>query len=182
MSADKIRIIQPQVSNFEMDFGTILVTQDRFQATTTKAPYFEKLRDTIAGAFKVLNHTPIKSMGINWERHYMLDSEEQWHAFGHKLAPKDIWSEILDAPGMASLKILGHRTDKKSGKILVTVEPSRRVKRGVYVQYNDHFDSPLNESKPLNADYIVACLYSCFDDSFGRMVKVMNRLIEGAKG
>lgn len=44
----------------------ISVTPDRFEATTTKKEKFLELQNFIAGTFKILEHTPIISLGINF--------------------------------------------------------------------------------------------------------------------
>jgi hypothetical protein len=137
-----IQIISPQVSSFKLSMGAISVTPQVFQVITKKSPYFEKVRDLVIGIFRILQHTPIIQMGINWDRHYKFSNEEQWHELGFKLAPKEPWKNILKNPGLFDLKIQGKRTDNNIGQIIVTVAPSRgfSIQYGVYLQINDHYD------------------------------------------
>ncbi len=139
---NQIQIISPQVSSFKLTMGAISVTPQRFQIIANKSPYFEKVRDLVISIFGILQHTPIIQMGINWDRHYKFSTEELWHEFGHKLAPKEPWKNILQNPGLSSLRIQGKRTDDNTGLILVTIEPSKgySIQYGAYLQINNHFD------------------------------------------
>ncbi len=44
----------------------IKVTPDRFDVTTTKKDKFTELQDLVASTFRILNHTPITAIGINF--------------------------------------------------------------------------------------------------------------------
>src|SRR5207237_6051781 len=77
----------------------------------------------------------------NHHYHFRIDSEDRWHAFGHKVAPKEIWEPVLKQPGMRSLVIQAVRPDEYPGSIFVQTEPSLRIENGfgVYIAANDHF-------------------------------------------
>jgi hypothetical protein len=93
------------------------------------------------GIFTLLEHTPLRMMGLNRNMHFTMPSEEKWHAFGHLLAPKVPWSEILDQPGMASIPMLGKRRGSAGKYVRIKVEPSVRIQPGVYIQSNEHYEA-----------------------------------------
>ena len=104
--AAKVKILAPQVCEFETERFYIQVTEDRFMALSKPAANPAPLLDLVAGTFFVLEHTPVTALGLNRMMHFSLDSEEHWHQVGNKLAPKEAWSDILpDRPGMRSLSI-----------------------------------------------------------------------------
>jgi hypothetical protein len=135
-----IEIIHPEVVSFSLEWLILQVTRERFFVSTSQEPYYEVVRDLVLGTFTLLRHTPIHKMGINMDMHFRMRSEDAWHAFGHRLAPKDLWQGILENPGMRSLTMEGGRPDGCKGYIRVKVEPSERVHPGVYVNINDHYE------------------------------------------
>ncbi|MGH7802265.1 MAG: hypothetical protein ACREOW_16845 [Thermodesulfobacteriota bacterium] len=93
-----IQIIHSDVVAFNVkDWLSFNVTRERLSAETAQEAYYEILRDLIVGTFKILRHTPIKMMGINHTRHFLMDSEQEWHKFGDKLAPKEYWKSLACA-------------------------------------------------------------------------------------
>jgi len=137
-SAD-IQIIHKDVTVFSTEWFSMQVTQDRFAADTNDPTKYQPLRDLVVGTFKVLEHTPIHAFGLNTNRHFRLESEDAWHAFGHYYAPKDTWRHILTNPGLRSLMIEGKRESCGAQRIRVKVEPSTKVHPGVFVHVNEHY-------------------------------------------
>ncbi len=135
-----VKIIHPDVAVFDVEWLQVSITRDRFMVATGQEAYYEVLRDLVVGTFTLLTHTPLRVMGINQEFHYALESEKAWHMVGDRLAPKQEWLNILDRPGMKSLTIQGAKPNELPGYINVKVEPSPRVKFGIYVDINDHYD------------------------------------------
>ena len=112
----------------------------RFMISTTQPPLYDSLRDLAIGTFRILRHTPLAKLGLNRDFHFRLESEEAWHAIGHKLAPKEHWDPILENPGTRSLAIEGTRPGGLAGAVSVRVEPSNKIKHGLFVSINDHFE------------------------------------------
>lgn len=135
----KIKLIHPELTEFSSDWLNLQVMHDRFTASTTQTAFFEPLRDFVIGTFMILEHTPVRMLGMNSDRHFELPSEEEWHQVGRNLAPPDPWEDVLNSPGLGKLMMQGVRPDDMKGAVNVTVEPSTRVKYGVYVNINDHF-------------------------------------------
>jgi hypothetical protein len=141
--AVKLDLVHNDVTSQIVGSIKIQVRSDKFTASTTNAGDYEVLRDLVVGTFKILPHTPIGMIGLNFEAHFRMSSIDAWHALGHRLAPKELWGKILDKPGMVSLTIEGNR-DPKKGYLRVKVDPSTRIKDGVgvYVSINDHYEIP----------------------------------------
>jgi len=136
----KVDIIHPEVVSFSLEWLALQVTREQCALTTTQEPYYVVMRDLIVGTFNLLQHTPLHKLGINIDMHFRMDSEASWHAFGHLLAPKDLWQDTLKNPGMRSLTMEGQRPDEFRGYIRVQVEPSIKIHPGVYFRVNDHYE------------------------------------------
>lgn len=179
----EIQIIHQAVVDFSLDWLKIQVNQDRFAAATHQKPYFGVLKDLVVGSFRILRHTPIRMMGLNLDVHYPLLTEDRWHALGHKLTPKDMWQKILEKPGMTSLSIMGNRTDEYKGRILVKVEPSRKVQYGVYISINDHYELREKEQEPaLGCDEIIDILAGSWEASISKSTQIAEKIWEEANG
>ena len=148
-----IEIMHNEVVSFGLHWLKLEVRRDKFQVNTSQENFYEFLKDLALGTFKLLKHTPIYQMGINLHMHFRMDSENEWHNFGHKLTPKEIWNEVLAGPGMLKLSMQGdlNRNDL-NGYRQVTVEPSPKVPNGVYFTVNDHY-----EVKDKKIENVVSC-------------------------
>ena len=172
----KIDIIHQSVVTFSTDWLRLEVTPERFVATTSQVSHYEPLRDLVAGTFKILRHTPLNRMGLNRDLHFPMPSDEAWNSFGNRLAPKEPWRGFLERPGLLSLTMQGLRTDNYQGYINVKVEPSRRVRPGIYVHVNDHFEArDYNASQ--GADQMVDTLISVWSESLTRALNISQSLM-----
>lgn len=141
-----LQVVSPQVTSFAVEWLTLQVTQERFSASTVDAAHFEILRDLVVKTFTILEHTPVKQMGINRDMHYRMPDKAIWHLVGNTLAPKDKWESLVENPGLEALVIRGTRRDSKAKFFKVTVQPSIRIVDGVYIQTNEHFDANGDDS------------------------------------
>jgi hypothetical protein len=138
----RIDIIRPELTNFRVGSMQLLVTLDKFQLDTATAEMAEVLKDLVLGTFHVLHETPAIQLGINRQLHFRMPSEEEWHQVGHKLAPKDLWTDLIEQPGTKSLVMQGKRPGASSQFIRATVQPSEPVRPGVFMGTNEHFEKP----------------------------------------
>jgi hypothetical protein len=172
-----IEIVHPEVVSFTLEWLRLQVTRERFIASTMQEPYDEFVRDLVLGTFNVLRHTPLHKMGINAEKHFRMDSEDVWHAFGDRLAPKDLWQGVIDTPGLRSLTMQGRRPDGLKGYIHVRVEPSVRIHPGVYFRVNDHYEVD-DPKSVLGSKDILTLLEQSWDASLKRSERIMSTLLE----
>lgn len=169
--AAKIEFINRELVVFSTDWVRIEVISERVLLGTTQAQAFEWLRDLAVGTFRVLRHTPIDKLGINRDIHFKIDTEDKWHAIGHRLAPKEVWKDLLIEPGMAGLTIRGRRPDEHNGALNVRVEPSNKVKPGVFVSVNDHFEITSPDASR-GADQILDILEGSWATSLERSLHI----------
>ncbi len=138
--AAKVELVHSKVAAFTAEWLQLMVTEDRLQASTTQQSYYDPLRDLVLGVLSLLPSIPLRQAGINCDFDFELATVEAWHAVGHRLAPKQVWTEVLKEPGMRSLVIEGQRTDGRRGYVQVRVEPSNAFVRGIHVHVNDHYE------------------------------------------
>lgn len=172
-----IEIIHPDVVIFSLEWLRVMVTRERFSVETFQEPFDEILRDLVLGTFKLLRYTPITQIGINRDMHFQMESEEKWHAVGHKLAPKELWTGLLEDPGMLRLTMEGKRSDGLKGCIRVTIEPSGKVHPGVSFQYNDHFETK-DPISTVGSDEIINILNNCWKESYDKSKNIIYSLLE----
>ena len=180
--AAEIEIVHPQVTVFNAEWLRIRASTDRFQAATVQEAYYEALRDLVIGVFTLLNHTPLRVMGINQEFHYGLGSEKAWHAVGNCLAPKQDWQNLLSNPGMRSLTMEGRRPDNLDGYIRVKVEPSTQEKFGVLVEVNDHYELKSDANALMNASRAIDILSDQWSESMQRGLEIAQAIVNLGEG
>jgi hypothetical protein len=56
-----VEIIHNELVKFELDWVSIEITKNRFEAKSSQEPYFDPMRDLCVGIFEFLRETPIKS-------------------------------------------------------------------------------------------------------------------------
>lgn len=138
--AAKIELVHSKVAVFTAEWLQVMITEDRFQASTAQQSYYDPLRDLVLGVLSLLPSTPLRQAGINCDFEFEVSTVEAWHAVGHRLVPKQPWTKVLKEPGMRSVIVEGQRTDGRKGYIQVRVEPSSAFARGIHVHVNDHYE------------------------------------------
>src|SRR5262249_39573960 len=158
---------------FRLPWCDVRVTREKLTIITAQDPYFERLRDVMLGLFSLLRHTPVRAIGINHEAHYQADSDDRWHKFGNLVAPKDIWKNVLDAPGLTNLSVEEQkRRDGRAGHVGCQIQPSGRFNPGIFVMINDHYDLSTAD-KPGGADELLEILEKSWVASVNRATAIM---------
>ena len=102
VEAADLKIAQPQITAFSADWLELNTVIDRFSISTTQPP-FVRLRDLGIRIFRErLPHTPVHSMGINRQVHFLVNSFAERDRVGRLLAPIEPWGdwgEQLDPDG-----------------------------------------------------------------------------------
>ena len=150
----KLEFTTPLISIFRVEWFRLQVEAQKFVIQTENETHFELLSDLVMGTFSLLEHTPVSAIGLNRGMHFKMDSEESWHAFGDRIAPKDIWQGVLEEPGLLSLVMQGpkQKPNQKSERyVVVRIESSMRTTPGIYIDVNNHFGIKDNDlQKVLN--------------------------------
>ena len=137
----EIEIMHRDITSFHVgEKYRFEITPDRFQVGSQQPIYMHEMADMVLQIFKLLSHTPIGKLGINYQAQFKIDSVEQLENAFSKFAPSEPWDGILQQPSLSRLVFEGKRPDKYSGRIRITVEASKQVGLGVYVDINDHFE------------------------------------------
>lgn len=173
----RVEIILPEVVSFSLEWLALQVTREQCAMSTTQEPYYAVMRDLIVGTFNLLQHTPLHKLGINMDMHFRMDSEASWHAFGHRIAPKELWQDVLKNPGMRSLTMEGQRPDEFRGYIRVQVEPSIKIHPGVYFRVNDHYE--IETLLPgMGSDVMLDIFQRAWRESLTRSNNIISTLLE----
>lgn len=174
----EVSLVHPDFSQVKFDGFFLRITRDRFQLSTEQRPYYPVIRDLALGTFRILEHTPVKAVGINSDAHFTLPNREVWDAFGHRLAPKEVfWSPVLDRPGMRSLTVEGLREGSR-GYVRVRVQPAPGMDATVYLDVNDHYDVETDE--PAGARSATEVLDQEWDSSESRTQTIFRHLMTEA--
>lgn len=172
------QIVHPDVTTFNLDWMRFQVTRNQYVLETWQETCEDILHDIVLGTFRLLRHTPLKKLGINTQSHFKIDSEEQWHEIGHKLAPKEIWKNVFKNPGMVSLTMQDMpRTDGLNGYIRVDAQPSTRVHPGVFIRVNDHYEAK-DISSVTGADEIIDIFENNWNNSLEHSTNIITTLME----
>jgi len=137
----EVEIVHNDISRFSLAWIAIQVERDRFVGRTNDPSQIIPLKDLVVSIFKILEHTPITKMGMNYMVSYKMANEGDWHKVGHILAPKSIWEETLNKPvGMKSLSVECPRDDDFKGYINVSISPGGLEKLTVNITVNNHIE------------------------------------------
>lgn len=138
--AATVDLIHSQATIFSTPWFLLKADQSRFSVETADPGMVMPLRDLALFTFQILEHTPLKYFGFNTHDLFRMPSEEAWHQVGHTLAPKAAWDGIVENPGMRLLIIQGKRKNCDAEYVQTRVEPSPKVKTGLYIATNQHYD------------------------------------------
>jgi hypothetical protein len=172
-----IDLINREIVSFSLDWMHLQVLKKRFFVGTTQQPYDEVLRDLVIGTFRLLNQTPIDVMGINSDRHFKMTSEQQWHDFEHRIAPKRLWNEVLESPSLHSLTMERQHPDGKNGFIRVQVEPSVKIQPGIRFNINHHYQVK-NTENVFGSEELIDILEHCWNSSLESSNQIVYHLLE----
>lgn len=150
--AEMEMLIPDQATIFRAQWLNCSVQTDAIQISTSDEREFERLRDIATGMLRERPDAPISVLGINRQVNFYARNANAYHAIGDAIAPKEVWSDILDLPGLRSTTIAGVRPDKYAGRVEVRVEPSLSVRPGVFVACNDHYELRLVDHQPASRD------------------------------
>jgi len=184
------KIVHPQISEFNVEWLNMQVVPERFQISTLQAPYV-RVQDLAVRIFREhLPHTPLKTMGINREVHFLVESFEDRDRLGRLLAPTDPWGEWgkkLEPDGShggvtsITMRQVNPEGRPLGGQVNVTVEPSNRIGQdrfGVYVRINDHYTIENVESQDhMATNGIITLLEENFDESLQRADKIIDHIM-----
>jgi len=150
----ELQIAHRDVTVFKTDWFNIIITRDKFTIGSNQEAYYSPLRDLVLGTFKILNQTPVHAIGINREFHFRSPSKKKI-IFDELIAPSSYWNKILGKHVVESFMISEKRQGAFPGYRKLKIEPSNKVKNGIYFDVNDHFENTVNrQDKKSNYEII----------------------------
>jgi hypothetical protein len=181
-----IEVIHKEITAFRLDWANFRIEPNRFIIETEEAP-FVRIADLTVRTFKeFLTHTPIGMLGINRKVHFPVKDDATRDRIGESLAPKDPWgewsndlkrSEANTHGGMRSLTMEQAVVDDRvKGAIRAKIEPSNKVKFGIYMEINDHYEVE-NFDSVNGCDEIIGLLESRFDLSINKSEWIIDQIM-----
>lgn len=176
-----IEVIHKDVSIFSLEWCKINVTAERLVLETTQEPYFQIARDLVVSIMRALAHTPVRAVGINWDRRYFFQNQEQWNQLGHTLVPKQRWA-ALDNPGTLKVMVRGKKNPESLGYQDVTLESIQTKENpwGVRIFMNDHHSLKNDAELGHSAEQAVEIIETYWEDSAAQMERVSSNLLRDA--
>lgn len=175
----RIELIHPDATIFSLDWIRIEVLRDKLIFRSLQDENEEIIADLIIGTFKLLRHSPIYKMGINKEVQFTAENDKAWHKIGDTLAPKDIWENIVNKPGMNNLTMESQRSeDTYTGYIRTKIEPDPKKRYGVLISVNDHYEIEMKENEIVNSDEIIKIFESKWKASLKKSNEIITYLME----
>jgi hypothetical protein len=174
-AADNV-IVTADISTFTAGWLHIRALQPEFFASAAESDRFEALRDIVLGAFQILEHTPVTSMGINSDLHFSTLSKPAQSAIIERFVNISSWSTVLPGEEFISLSTRGKRADGREGHCQVRLEPSRRIENGIFLAINDHFELYKSGDEATAAR---ACdvLKNCWRDAITRVGAIVEHVV-----
>jgi hypothetical protein len=173
-----IKIMVPQVVDFQTARFELQVTADKFVLISNPDANPSTLKDVVLGTFFILEHTPLTALGLNRLMHFSTPSEEIWNRIGDRLAPKDGWRQALKKrPGLLSLTIQAD-PEANGDRLKVKVEPSTRATFGVYFEVNDH--RPASKTNGLKS--LMEVIRNEWEGSYNNAAEIADSILTWAAG
>ena len=149
----KINIIHDSIVQFQLDWATFSIEQDKFYISATNESYFEAVKDLIISTFDILKETPIWALGINHTYSFKLDKEDYYKKFGEWLYNYQIWkSNIEEGGGLITLEVF--RPKKENGEYgtqRIRVTPSDTQRFEVSIDFNNHIQTDVQSTKKVSS-------------------------------
>ncbi len=178
-----VRYVTPEIANFSVSNITVECIENRLVFLTIDPRMYSPLFDLAIGLIGIMPLTLLSAVGLNIETHHRAPNKNDWHKVGNELAPKQIWSQILDSPGMKELNIVGKCEATSSNETNIRVEPSPRFDPGLSIRVNQHYQLADNSSPMVSvelADKLVAILRGEWPACQAYHKKVVHSVITGA--
>jgi hypothetical protein len=183
--------IVPQLTAFTTDWLTAQITPQQTVIFTDDEAREVELRDFGVGLLSLLPETPIDAMGINFNAHFRIETEVQWHLIGDRFLPKQPWEAVLPDGnwqvrsegfriGLRTVTVEATRGESKIPCIVrMEVAPSVIiVPLGLYCAINCHFEPTEEPGKRGNALEFCRIL----EDEWPQAKSLSYKMMESVRG
>lgn len=152
----------------------VVVETTRRSCRLTALPATEtpdRIRDLGIGMFELLDHTPLRSLGVTYHWHLALEPEH-WDALATRLAPPEPVAALIDDARLETLEYVATRGE---GELTLGVEPSHREGFTAWIYVEDERDL---EEGPDSAARAVQLLDKEWDEMRSNADRIMTGLVE----
>jgi hypothetical protein len=146
-NADPLVADEEGLVAFRTDVFTLEISHDRLIVRTTLPDQFTRIRVLIADTFRLLRHTPVHAVGLNWELHRQFEDEAAADRFLDTFAPRAPWSDLMPSIGERRLVLSLPRDDQRPGRRQIELSKSAELEPGVYVGFIDEFDAQSGQNE-----------------------------------
>ena len=140
----KKTLIAYEFSEFVIPGIVFRVDKNSLRIEAYDERYFEFVKDLVIGIFSILDRTPVRCFGINYEYHFQTETEKGLDKLRDMfVAPRKIWEQNLKSPielRDATILIKNKFSSKKEDYIGITLSGSNELSSGVRVFVNNYFE------------------------------------------
>jgi hypothetical protein len=167
--------ITPYKTELNFPSFKLLVLPIRFEFSTIIKNCFSELLNSTIKIFELLSHTPINSIGINFDTHLIIDNCDQTLRQLFSASPEKAREAFGESYKVGGKFFISYNDSKTE----VVVEPSNLIENGVYIRFNFHREIASRNTAELlsvirenynvdlkNADKISKTLLSIKEDIF----------------
>ena len=153
-----INVIHNSLVQFDLDWCSFTVTEDRFQVSTTDEVNFDLVKDLVVSVFNILCETPLSALGVNYTYNFSLENNKNYDEFGEWLSNLTFWQKIDSEYKLLTLETF--KPKKENGelgtqKIRITPTNLPRLKFGISVNFNEHIQFKNNPEVLSNSNNLM---------------------------
>ncbi|VEI72121.1 Uncharacterised protein [Serratia fonticola] len=151
---DKAEIQFVETSVINIDFGWFKWFSDpqRILVELSIDGDDDRLLDLLRSVLVMFSYTKVTAVGVNFEFQINFNKEDDWHALGHHLAPKDVWKDSFGRDdlhyGMKQTTIQIDDFYDEHSLLNITARAANDSKKDpkhkhkVAFEFNNHFSFP----------------------------------------
>ncbi|MBU0514537.1 MAG: hypothetical protein KJ621_07160, partial [Proteobacteria bacterium] len=162
--------------NTELHFRScdVRVTLTRFQCKTNDIKYFETIQEVTCKVCNLLGHTPVKSLGINFEGKLKLEKSFDLILKDLFVADHDKFVQVLDPEYQLGgiMKYMFHEFEAT-----LTIRPSGDPKKDIFFTINYHKRLGKEGSQDIRADELLPTIPPSFVESKKNIEYVIRNLL-----
>ena len=187
---NKSYMVSSQVTAVQTEWFALQVLENQFSVTSQGA-LTPALKDLAIGMLTLLPQTPISAIGLNFTGHYKMASHADFNKIGDLLVPKKIWYDVFGKAdayvGMQNITVAvqnakrednGTVTMLSQDQLNITVQPSGKVKLGVYISCNEHRNIASSElAEQTSAERAASIVEADWQNSWDKSSKAFDDLL-----
>lgn len=164
----------PDVSRINFEWGILTVNPMRFVVELSDESYSLILKDLIFSIFNILEHCPVKFLGLNYSEVFEFPNEKVYKKIGDYFSPKKVWDNHLKEAGVLNMTLQSERLDDNEGlrNLIVNALPDFKVR----LRLNDHLKLDDNEPITSMLEYIETYWESSLKESKKTILEIMGEV------